>query len=152
MTTMLNNLNLPDSRESELAQRGQRELAAYLSTKLQTQRISIVDEDDKTHTIELPTSAMTMLMEILGELAAGNAVQIVPVHAELTTQEAANILNVSRPHMVKLLEEGKLPFHKIGRHRRVLFADLMEYKKRRENESLNAMQALADQAQDTGMY
>lgn len=152
MTTMLTDLNLPDSYESELAQRGQRELAAYLSTKLQTQRISIVDEDDKTHTIELPTSAMTMLMEILGELAAGNAVQIVPVHAELTTQEAANILNVSRPHMVKLLEEGKLPFHKIGRHRRVLFADLMEYKKRRENESLNAMQALADQAQDTGMY
>jgi len=111
-----------------------------------------VGEDDKTHTIELPTSAMTMLVEVLGELAAGNAVQIVPVHAELTTQEAANILNVSRPHMVKLLEEGKLPFHKIGRHRRVLFADLMEYKKRRENESLNAMQALADQAQDTGMY
>jgi len=152
MTTTLTNLNLPDPHESELAQRGQRELAAYLSTKLQTQRISIVDEDDKTHIIELPTSAMTMLMEILGELAAGNAVQIVPVHAELTTQEAANILNVSRPHMVKLLEEGKLPFHKIGRHRRVLFADLMEYKKRRENESLNAMQALADQAQDTGMY
>ncbi len=152
MTTTLTNLNLPEPHESELAQRGQRELAAYLSTKLQTQRISIVDEDDKTHIIELPTSAMTMLMEILGELAAGNAVQIVPVHAELTTQEAANILNVSRPHMVKLLEKGNLPFHKIGRHRRVLFADLMEYKKRRENESLNAMQALADQAQDTGMY
>lgn len=152
MTTTLTNLNLPNPHESELAQRGQRELAAYLSTKLQTQRISIVGEDDKTHTIELPTSAMTMLVEVLGELAAGNAVQIVPVHAELTTQEAANILNVSRPHMVKLLEEGKLPFHKIGRHRRVLFADLMEYKKRRENESLNAMQALADQAQDTGMY
>ncbi|WP_222889224.1 helix-turn-helix domain-containing protein [Enterobacter sp. C2] len=152
MTTTLTNLNLPDPHESELAQRGQRELAAYLSTKLQTQRISIVGEDDKTHIIELPTSAMTMLVEVLGELAAGNAVQIVPVHAELTTQEAANILNVSRPHMVKLLEKGNLPFHKIGRHRRVLFADLMEYKKRRENESLNAMQALADQAQDTGMY
>lgn len=152
MTKKLTNLNLPDSHESELAQRSQRELAAYLSTKLQTQRISIVGEDDKTHIIELPTSAMTMLVEVLGELAAGNAVQIVPVHAELTTQEAANILNVSRPHMVKILEEGKLPFHKIGRHRRVLFADLMEYKKRRENESLNAMQALADQAQDTGMY
>jgi len=152
MTTTLTNLNLPDSHESELAQRSQRELAAYLSTKLQTQRISIVGEDDKTHTIELPTSAMTMLVEVLGEIAAGNAVQIVPVHAELTTQEADNILNVSRSHMVKSLEEGKVPFHKIGRHRRVLFADLMEYKKRRENESLNAMQALADQAQDTGMY
>jgi excisionase family DNA binding protein len=95
---------------------------------------------------------MTLLMDILGELASGNAVQIVPVQAELTTQEAANILNVSRPHMVKLLEEGQLPFHKTGRHRRVLFADLMNYKNKREHESLDAMQALADQAQDLGMY
>lgn len=91
---------------------------------------------------------MTLLMDILGELASGNAVQIVPVQAELTTQEAANILNVSRPHMVKLLEEGQLPFRKTGRHRRVLFADLMNYKNKREHESLDAMQALADQAQD----
>lgn len=152
MTTLLNNLNLPDSRESELAQRGQRELAAYISTKLETHHISIVTDDKENHSIELPTSALTMLMDILGELAAGNAVQVVPVHAELTTQEAANMLNVSRPHLVKLLEEGKLPFHKTGRHRRVLFADLMEYKKRRENDSLEAMQALSDQAQDLGMY
>lgn len=91
---------------------------------------------------------MTLLMDILGELASGNAVQIVPVQAGLTTQEAANILNVSRPHMVKLLEEGQLPFRKTGRHRRVLFADLMNYKNKREHESLDAMQALADQAQD----
>ncbi len=81
-------------------------------------------------------------MNILGELAAGNAVQIVPVHAELTTQEAANILNVSRPYMVKLLEEGKLPHHKTGRHRRVLFSDLMEYKKKRDADSLSAMKEL----------
>ena len=132
--TTLTHLNLPDRQESELAQRGQRELAAYLSTRLETQRIAIVGEDDKAHTIELPTSALTLLMEILGELASGN------------------ILNVSRPHMVKLLEARKLPFHKTGRHRRVLFADLMEYKKRREQESLDAMQSLADQAQDLGMY
>lgn len=71
---------------------------------------------------------MTLFIPILGELAVGNAVQVVPVHAELTAQEAANILNVSRPHMVKHLEDGKLPFHKTGRHRRVLFADLMKYK------------------------
>lgn len=92
-----------------------------------------------------------MLIDILGELAAGNAVQIVPIHAELTTQEAANMLNVSRPHMVKLLEEGRLPFHRAGRHRRVLFSDLMTYKKARERESLDAMQALAEQAQDLGI-
>ena len=152
MTTTLTNLSLPAPHEIELAQRGNRELIAHLSTKLETQRISILDADSETHTIELPTSALTMLIDILGELAAGNAVQIVPVHAELTTQEAANMLNVSRPHMVKLLEEGKLPFHKTGRHRRVLFADLMAYKKARERESLDAMQALAEQAQDLGMY
>ncbi|SQI44054.1 DNA binding domain, excisionase family [Leminorella richardii] len=151
MTTALTHLSLPAPHEVELAQRGKRELIAHLSTKLDTQRISILDADSKTHTIELPTSALTMLIDILGELAAGNAVQIVPIHAELTTQEAANMLNVSRPHMVKLLEEGRLPFHRAGRHRRVLFSDLMTYKKARERESLDAMQALAEQAQDLGI-
>nr|WP_198008375.1 MULTISPECIES: helix-turn-helix domain-containing protein [Brenneria] len=151
MTTILTNLNLPDSRESELAQHGRQVLAAYLSTKLETQRIAIIGDDEQTHTLELPTSALAVLMDILGELAIGNTVQVVPVQAELTTQEAANILNVSRPHMVKLLEEGKLPFHKTGRHRRILFVDLMEYKKKREHESMDAMQALTDQAQDLGI-
>ncbi|TDB56833.1 helix-turn-helix domain-containing protein [Photorhabdus khanii] len=150
-TKQLTNVNLPDKFETELAQQSQRELAAYLSTKLETQKIEIMGEDQQSHTIELPTSAMMLLMEILGELAAGNAVQIVPVHAELTTQEAANILNVSRPHMVKLLEEGLLPFHKTGRHRRVLFADLIAYKRQRDQNSLEAMQALAEQAQELGM-
>ncbi len=91
-------------------------------------------------------------MTILGELAAGNAVQVVPVHAELTTQEAANILNVSRPHMVKLLENGELPFHKTGRHRRVLFADLMNYKQQRDRLSQQALQELSDLSQDAGLY
>lgn len=68
--TTLTHLNLPDRQESELAQRGQRELAAYLSTRLETQRIAIVGEDDKAHTIELPTSALTLLMEILGSWLA----------------------------------------------------------------------------------
>lgn len=149
--TSLTGLNLPAKHEIEIATRGQRELAAFLSTKLETQQISIKDADNVSHQIELPTSALTMLMDVLGELAAGNAVQVVPVHAELTTQEAANIMNVSRPHMVKLLEEGQLPYHKTGRHRRILFADLMEYKKKRDADSLVAMQELAAQAQELGL-
>ena len=150
--SILDSLSLPAQGEIEAAVRGQRELAAYLSTKMETQKISIQDADDNTRQIELPTSSLTLLMSILGELALGNAVQVVPVHAELTTQEAANILNVSRPHMVKLLEEGKLRFHKTGRHRRVLFADLMQYKDQRDNESHNAMQELADHSQELGFY
>lgn len=90
-------------------------------------------------------------MDVLAELANGNAVQIVPVHAELTTQEAADLLNVSRPHLVKLLEDGALPFHKTGRHRRVRFADLMQFKAARTQASERAMQELARQAQDLQM-
>jgi excisionase family DNA binding protein len=150
--SILDNVSLPAQKEIEAALRGQRELATFLSTKLETQVISIQDANDETHQIELPTSALTLLIKVLGELAVGNAVQVVPVHAELTTQEAANILNVSRPHMVKLLEEGKLPYHKTGRHRRVLFADLMRYKAQRESESNNAMQELADLSQGLGLY
>lgn len=150
--SMLNSLSLPAQKEVEAAVRGQRELAAYLSTKMETQIIAILDADNNTHQIELPTSSLKMLMSVLGELAVGNAVQVVPVHAELTTQEAANILNVSRPHMVKLLEDGELPFHKTGRHRRVLFADLMKYKELRTSESNNAMQELAELSQELGFY
>ena len=150
--SILDNLSLPAKGEIEAAVRGQRDLAAYLSTKVETQKIAIQDADNVTHHIELPTSSLKLLEAILGELALGNAVQVVPVHAELTTQEAANILNVSRPHMVKLLEEGQLPFHKTGRHRRVLFANLMQYKDKRDKESNSAMQELADLSQDLGLY
>ncbi|NWA62034.1 helix-turn-helix domain-containing protein [Pantoea sp. B9002] len=150
--SILDSLSLPAPKEIEAALRGQRELATYLSTKQETQKISIQDAHNETHQIELPTSALTLLMAVLGELAVGNAVQVVPVHAELTTQEAANILNVSRPHLVKLLEQGQLPYHKTGRHRRVLFADLMQFKDKRAQESNDAMQELADQGQDLNFY
>lgn len=73
------------------------------------------------------------------------------MHPELTTQEAADMLNVSRPHLVKLLEEGVLPFHKTGRHRRVRFADLMVYRDARQKESESAMAELAAQAQQLRM-
>jgi excisionase family DNA binding protein len=142
---------LPGEGEVRAAVQGQRALAAYLATQLETQRIQIFDEQERAHDVELPTSALKLLMDILAELADGNAVQVVPVHAELTTQEAADLLNVSRPHLVKLLEDGELPFHRAGKHRRVRFADLMKYKETRDHASDAAMAALAKQAQELGM-
>ncbi|RQO55759.1 helix-turn-helix domain-containing protein [Pseudomonas sp. KBW05] len=141
----------PLEKEVEAAVQGQRELASLLSTKFETQRIDIFDKEDKPHTLVLPTSALRLLVDILGELAIGNAVKVVPVHAELTSQEAADLLNVSRPHLVKMLEEGAIPFTKTGRHRRIRFSDLMAFKQQRDAQSQEAMEALVRQAQELGM-
>lgn len=150
-TAALINVSLPVEREVQAALEGQRALAAFLATRLETQQIQIFDDKNQAHRVELPTSALRLLVDILAELAEGNAVKVVPVHAELTTQEAADMLNVSRPHLVKLLEEGALPFHRAGKHRRVRFADLMQFKAQRDQASEDAMAALAKQAQELGM-
>lgn len=147
----LSRMSLPAEREVQAAVQGQRALAAYLATRSDTQCIQIFDDRNQAHQVELPTSALRLLVEILAELADGNAVQVVPVHAELTTQEAADLLNVSRPHLVKLLEEGALPFHKTGKHRRIRFADLMQFKAERDRSSEQAMEELAQQAQELNM-
>lgn len=141
----------PLESEVEAAVQGQRELASLLSTKFETQRIDIFDKEDKAHSLVLPTSALRLLVDILGELAIGNAVKVVPIHAELTSQEAADLLNVSRPHLVKMLEEGAIPFTKTGRHRRIRFSDLMAFKQQRDAQSQEAMEALVRQAQELGM-
>lgn len=147
----LSNVTLPVEREVQVAVQGQRALAAFLATQRETQRIQIFDDKNQAHQVEWPTSALRLLVDILAELADGNAVKVVPVHAELTTQEAADLLNVSRPHLVKLLEDGALAFHKTGKHRRVRFADLMAFKAQRDRASEQAMQELAKQAQELGM-
>ena len=142
---------LPHAIEKQAATEGQRALAAYLSTKAETQLIQITSNDGQQHPIELPTSALRLLQEVLAELALGNAVKVVPVHAELTTQEAADLLNVSRPHVVQLMESGVLPFHKAGTHRRVKFSDLQAYKEKRDQSSAEAMAALSALDQELGM-
>jgi excisionase family DNA binding protein len=96
----------------------------------------------------LPAAAVRLLGALLTELAKGNAVTLMPHHAELTTQEAADLLNVSRPFLVSLLESGQLPFHKVGTHRRVRFSDLMTYKRRRDAESESALRELAALSQE----
>lgn len=144
-------MTLPVEREMQAAVQGQRALAAYLARKFDTQRIQILDDKNQAHQVELPTSALRLLVDILAELAGGNAVKVVPIHAELTTQEAADLLNVSRPHLVKLLEDGVLSYHKTGKHRRVRFADLMQFKAERDRASELAMEELTKQAEELRM-
>jgi excisionase family DNA binding protein len=102
--------------------------------------------------VVLPAAAVRLLGAVLTELAKGNAVTLMPHHAELTTQEAADLLNVSRPFLIGLLEDGQLPHHKVGTHRRVRFADLMTYKRRRDAESEEALRELAALSQEMKLY
>lgn len=99
----------------------------------------------------IPLSALMLLQRILTEMAAGNAMALYPVHAELSTQEAADLLGVSRPFLTGLLERGEIPCRKIGTHRRVVFEDLQNYKKGIDDKRRAALDELATQAQELDM-
>jgi len=96
--------------------------------------------------VTVPVSAIHMLVDILNQMAQGNAVSLAPIHAELTSQQAADLLNVSRPFLVRQLEASEMPFHKLGRHRQIRFSDLMHYCDRIEQEGAAAADELAAQA------
>lgn len=97
---------------------------------------------------EIPASIFDVLARVADDMANGHAIVIVPVGHELTTQEAADILNVSRPHLVKLLETGEIDFHLAGTHRRVYFQDLMEYRNLRDQARHRVLDELATESSE----
>lgn len=101
--------------------------------------------------VELPAPMFEVLLRAAQDMALGNAVAIVSVQHELTTQQAADLLNVSRPHLIKLLESGNVPYHKAGTHRRLLFADVMAYREFRDRERHAALVRLTAASQEMGL-
>lgn len=138
---------IPNDKEIQLATESSRTLSSIVKAKARTFEFLI----DGKKTIKIPASVFQMLLTILTQMAAGRAITIIPIKAELTTQEAANILNVSRPFLISLLEEGKIPYRKVGTRRKILFEDLMKFKKIDDEERSRALDKLIEQAQDLDM-
>ena len=111
-----------------------------------------VTVDRTNELICLPRSVADLLCEILSKTAAGQTVGIIPTNAELTTQQAADLLNVSRPHIVKLIDEGTLKGYKVGKHRRLNAIDVQKYKHQRDVEQRDAADELTALSDELGLY
>jgi len=141
---------MPTKKEAILAEQSSRVLTSYIqSTPAPT--IQLVKKSGTKEQVAIPESAIRLLNDILVQMAKGNAVTLIPVQAELTTQEAADLLNVSRPYLVSLLDEGKIPHRKVGTKRRIMAKDVLKYKADIEKKRLTALEKLSEQAQKLDM-
>ena len=139
----------PTAQDVALARVSGQRLSEYVRRK---KPLSLrVTEAGQEHSIELPVGAGALLVDILEAMAAGRGVTIIPENAELTTVEAASILNVSRPFLIRLLEEKAIPYRLVGKHRRILIDDVMAYKKRIDEEREAILDQLTAEAQENDM-
>ena len=141
----------PSPADAQLAKESSRILATRKLGRRASFRIRLLDDGGESETIAVPASALRLLIQMLTEMSQGNAVTLIPTQAELTTQQAADLLNVSRPYVVKLLDEEKIPSRTVGKYRRVRFGDLMAYKKIDDEARAKVLDQLAIEAQELGM-
>ena len=137
-------------REREMARIAQR----YIMEALDHSRaaaITLTTDTGEHPTVDVPPAALKLIGQLLGAMSEGRPITLMPAKREFSTVEAANFLNVSRPFVIKEIEEGRLPHRKVGTHRRVAFEDLLEYaRKMRENQA-SALERMADDARKVGL-
>ena len=140
---------LPNEDEIAQAREASRQLARLLPDDMQPLRL--VTDDNRHEMISFPPGALRLFIDMLTQLGQGRAITLVPQRAELTTQEVADYLNVSRPYVVKLIEEEKLPARKVGTRRRVAFEHLLRYDEQQRAQSRAALDELARIDQELGL-
>jgi excisionase family DNA binding protein len=141
----------PSEADTLLARESSRLLATRKFGRKTSIRIQVLDDGEGAETVTVPASALRLFLHLLTEMSQGNAVTLIPTHAELTTQQAADLLNVSRPYMAKLLDEGKIPGRTVGKYRRVRFDDLMTFKRKDDDARAKVLDQLTAEAQELGM-
>ena len=132
---------LPESEEAQIRELGR---------KLQLGAPALIGADGEK--LGLPDAVYRLLKDIVRNMQLGRAVVLIPESQQLTTQRAADLLGVSRPHLIKLIEAGELPFHKAGSHRRIYLKDLVTYQKHRDVERKVALDRIAKEAFESGLY
>lgn len=139
------------TRKEQLAARESYDVLVSSIALLQTElpEIKIEEAEEK---IRIPKIALTFLVKILKEIGNGNPVSIVPVATEISTQAAADFLGCSRPHVVQLLEEGKIPYMKVGKHRRIKYEDVRSFKKEMKVMQRKKIQELMKMDEKSGLY
>lgn len=142
----------PGEVEAAVAARALRRIKDYLARQPDgPDELEVLVENSGEASV-LPRPALAMFAYILAQLAEGRGVSVVPSQAELTTQQAADMLNVSRPYLIDLLEQGRIPFRKVGRHRRITFEALLDYMRKDDAERRQAADDLTDLSQELGLY
>ncbi|MCY3916593.1 MAG: helix-turn-helix domain-containing protein [Chloroflexi bacterium] len=140
----------PNIQDSEIAREATARIVPFVRTRKPLE-VRIVEAENQEPLV-LPAGAVALLKDILEAMASGHSITMIPHHAELTTVEAADILNVSRPYLIKLLEAGEIRFRKVGTHRRILMEELMAYKEKSERRSRAAMDELVALSEELGLY
>ncbi len=141
--------HLPTPQEIEQAKQSSRTLSKY--TSAERVQLSLRGSNGEADELILPGHVLQILLDVLAEMSKGNAISLLPTHQELSTQEAAALLNVSRPFLVGLLEKQEIPFRKVGSHRRVYLNDVLEYKERIDQQRSQALDQLAEISQKEPM-
>ncbi|MEV1172408.1 excisionase family DNA-binding protein [Nonomuraea sp. NPDC049784] len=141
----------PGIIDAEIAGRAVRRIKDYLMRYPEQSTIRVAGEHGDEGPLILPREAVSLLAFVLAQAAEGRGVTVIPSRAELTTQQAADMLNVSRPYLIKLLEAGEIPFRLIGKHRRVTYEDLQEYKRRDDAKRRTAADQLSGLGQELGI-
>jgi excisionase family DNA binding protein len=139
----------PNEREAIIARASKQALSRY-AREDQSLTLHIANADPGDF-VELPAGVVTLLLDILGAMASGQGVILIPENAELTTMQAADILHVSRPFLIKLLEGGQIPYHRVGKHRRIRMEDVMNYKRAIDQQREAVLDQLVAEAQEQNM-
>lgn len=142
-------VRLPTPADVEQAKISSRTLSKYAD--VDRVQLAIRGCNGESDDLVLSGHVLQILLDVLSEMSKGNAISLIPHHQELSTQEAANLLNVSRPFLVGLLEKGEIPFRKVGAHRRVLLRDVLGYKESTDILRAQALDDLAALSQGEGM-